>query len=110
MKRFLGLGKGKQGPLVFGGVAATGITLEDLYADEPRTAGRKKVIDATRRLLKGSDINVICMGGVILAGLEDWVREACVLELGAEKGHCVRIVEQLRAGIITLECLVRIGC
>lgn len=88
----------------FGGVVASGVGVDDLV--EGSTAAlRQKVLKATRRLVDNLDVDVVCMGGVILAGVEGLVREACVEALGAERGGAVVIVDQMRGGVMTLEDL-----
>ena len=109
VRRILGsIGKPAQTSSIFGGVAATGINVDELDL-EPRTTVKSKMMDATRRLVKAGDVSVLCIGGVILAGMENWVREACILELGLERGQNIRVVDQMLAGVMTLEGLVRIG-
>ena len=86
----------------FGGVVASGVGLND----SPFEA-KSKIMMATRRLIQNGDINVICMGGVILAGMESWVHEACEAELGLEKGRQVKVIDQMLAGIWTLDAKLR---
>jgi Asp/Glu/hydantoin racemase len=86
----------------FGGVVASGVSLDDAQFE-----AKLKVMAATRRLVQNSDINIICMGGVILAGMEGWVHEACEAELGPEKGRQVRVIDQMLAGIWTLDAKLR---
>jgi Asp/Glu/hydantoin racemase len=97
----------KEDSSVFGGVAATGIGLPDLRPEQ-RGVAREKVMAATRRLIQScdGDLGVICMGGVILAGFESFVHEASELELGAEKGLRIKVVDQLRAGMLILHGLI----
>jgi Asp/Glu/hydantoin racemase len=92
----------------FSGVSASGIGLGDLHADS-HSAAREKVMKATARLIQAGDgdVDVVCMGGVILAGMEGWVHEACELELGVEKGQKVKVLDQLLAGMLTLDALLR---
>jgi len=110
VRRFLGTTKGTKASSVFAGVAATGVGVDDLGLDViARAMLKEKVITATRRILKTSDVSAVCVGGVILAGTEHWIREACILELGAEMGESVRIIDQMHAGVMTLDGLVRIA-
>lgn len=92
----------------FGGVAASEVGLNDLQYDSRRSA-KEKVMNATRRLLQNNpgQLNVIIMGGVILAGMEPWVHEASVLELGMEKAKSIKVIDQLRAGLLTLMAMLR---
>lgn len=103
VRKFLGIADGIPDPDVFGGVAATGIT-----AGEARESASLKIKEATRRLLRTGNISVLCIGGAILIGLEQPVREACIEVLGEEKGKRVRLVDQLFAGMTTLDGLARI--
>jgi Asp/Glu/hydantoin racemase len=87
----------------FSGVAASGISMEDLLPEWEDIA-KQKIIAATRRLLRTMDnTDVLVMGGVILAGMEGWVHEACELELGLANGNKVKVVDQLLAGMVMLE-------
>jgi Asp/Glu/hydantoin racemase len=89
----------------FAGVAASGIGAEDL-APEVRDRAREKVSEATRRLVQPAEFSVICVGGVILAGMEQWIRDACVKELGNKRGNEVKIIEQLSAGAVLLNAIL----
>ena len=90
----------------FGGVAASGIGLGDL-CPESRGRAREKVMAATTKLVSLGEIDVLCVGGVILAGMENWIREACENELGIEKGREVKIIDQLAVGAVVLDALLR---
>lgn len=86
----------------FGGVAASGVSLSDTKLE-----AKTKVMEATYKLVRTGTINVICIGGVILSGMESWVHEACEAALGPEKGRQVKVVDQLLAGIWTLDAKLR---
>lgn len=95
----------------FAGVAASGVGLADLKSnDNPKpTTAKGKIMEATKCLLQGEgghDVDVLCMGGVILTGMEDWVHEACEEVLGVVNGRRVKVVEQLAAGMLTLDALL----
>jgi Asp/Glu/hydantoin racemase len=91
----------------FGGVFASGVGLNDLHPDS-RHAAREKMMAATTQLVRtANNIDVIIMGGVILAGMEGWVHEACELELGVEKGRQLKVVDQFLAGMLILDSLLR---
>jgi Asp/Glu/hydantoin racemase len=92
--------------LRFGGVVASGIGPADLHP-ECQGRAREKIMAATTRLIHSGDIDVLCVGGVILAGMENWVREACEKELGIEKGREVRIIDQLAIGALLLHAILR---
>lgn len=44
-----------------------------------------------------------------MAGMERWVREACIEELGYEDGKRVKIVDGVLAGVVWLEETLRMG-
>lgn len=92
----------------FGGVSATGIKVHDL-STKSQGVVKSQVIEATRRLVRKGSVGAVCLGGAILLGMEGWVREACVMELGLEKGNDVRVIDQIVAGVMTLNSLARIG-
>jgi Asp/Glu/hydantoin racemase len=90
----------------FGGVVASGIGAGDLD-HESRERAREKVMVATTRLLRSGEVNVLCVGGVILAGMEPWIREACENERGIERGREVKIIDQLAVGAAVLDAILR---
>ncbi|CRK41717.1 hypothetical protein BN1723_018884, partial [Verticillium longisporum] len=94
----------------FGGVAASGVALVDLQPGSEAGA-REKIMDATCRLLttkEGEDnIEVVSMGGVILSGMERWVHEGSELALGVEAGRRIKVIDQLLAGLLTLDALLQ---
>jgi Asp/Glu/hydantoin racemase len=102
------LGVGSEGSAVFTGVVASGITW-DVLTKEPKEAAKQLMVDTVRNLVRGGDVSVVCLGGAILAGMSDWAQDACVQELGEEKGRLVRIVDPLLAGVVTLDGLIRMG-
>lgn len=63
--------------------------------------------DAVKRLLKKGGVGAICLGCAGMAGMDKMVREACVEELGEEKGGQVRIVDGVVGGVAWLEGAVR---
>lgn len=98
--------KGMNMEAMFAGVASTGISPARLR-DETRGGIRRRVEAATRRLLAAGDVDVICIGGVILAGIDDWIRATCVAELGIDRGGSVVVVDQMVAGVQSLVKCVR---
>jgi Asp/Glu/hydantoin racemase len=91
----------------FSGVAASGIGMEDLLPGWEDVA-KEKIMTATTRLLRSTDnTDTLVMGGVILAGMEGWVHEACELELGPVAGRKVKVVDQLLAGMVMLDDLLQ---
>lgn len=110
VKALLGGGRGHAELARFAGVSASGIGMEDLVQPlEESVEARRKITEATAKLLRAEgrgDIDVLCMGGVILAGMEGWVHEACEAELGSRRGRRVQVVDQLAAGMLVLEALL----
>jgi len=104
----------------FAGVETTGLNASELH-DLPAEEVRAKMVDATRRLLRrgggvggesrgaGGGVKAICLGCAGMAGLDDAVREACVLELGEERGREVSIVDGVKAGVGVLIGLAAAG-
>jgi Asp/Glu/hydantoin racemase len=68
---------------------------------------RKKMMDATKRLVRNRDVKVICLGCAGMAGLDSLVEDALVEELGEEEAGCVLILDGVKAGIGLLESLLR---
>jgi Asp/Glu/hydantoin racemase len=91
---------------LFGGVAASSIGAGDL-GPEARERAREKIMAATTRLVRSGEVSVLCVGGVILGGMEHWIREACENALGFKKGREVKIIEQLAAGAVLLDASLR---
>jgi len=97
----------------FEGCETTGLNASELH-DLPADEVRKKMIEATTRLLVrgiegGSEVKAICLGCAGMVGLDEAVREACVEELGPEKGKAVHIVDGVKAGVGILVALARGG-
>lgn len=57
------------------------------------------MLAATRQLVRDGDVGVVALGCAGMAGMEEWVREACVLELGSEAAARVRVVDGVKAAI-----------
>ena len=84
------------------GCETTGLNADQLHA-LPKEDVFEKMKDATKRLLqKGKDVGSICLGCAGMVGLDEAVRDACIEELGAEKGKQVHIVDGVKAGIMHL--------
>jgi Asp/Glu/hydantoin racemase len=103
VKAMLGINTGESS--IFAGVAASGITW-DVLTLQPKDVAKQMMIKTVRELVKGGDIGVVCIGGAILVGMTSWAEEACILELGEEKGRRVRIVDPLLPGVVTLDGFV----
>ena len=96
----------------FMGCETTGLNASELH-DLPGTEVRERMMAATSRLLKSgeqeAEVKAICLGCAGMVGLDEAVREACVKELGHEKGSQVRIVDGVKAGVGLLYGLARGG-
>ena len=90
----------------FAGVISTGIGIEDLREGSEETA-KQKIQDGVRKLVEMKDVGVICVGGVILSGMEEWVREAWSARAeGGTVGDMV-VIDQLQAGASMAERLMQ---
>ncbi|KIX95164.1 uncharacterized protein Z520_09080 [Fonsecaea multimorphosa CBS 102226] len=83
----------------FAGVVATSIGIHDL-AKESQGTIKAKMKAGVKKLLGKCDIAAICIGGVILFGMEPLIREACQEELGREAGREIIVVDQFEAGAV----------
>lgn len=105
---FLGAGDSDR----FAGCETTGLNASELH-DLPAAEVKARMMEATKRLLKDRSgagaVNAICLGCAGMVGLDEAVREACVKELGSERGQQVRIVDGVKAGVGTLIGLARGG-
>jgi Asp/Glu/hydantoin racemase len=89
----------------FKGVASTGLSAAQLHS-APAEQVRARVEEATRRLVRGGDVRVVCLGCAGMVGMDNIVRAACVKELGEEGGGRVQIVDGVKAGISILSGLI----
>jgi Asp/Glu/hydantoin racemase len=92
----------------FAGVETTGLNATELH-DAPQEEVEFKIKEATKQLITrpGDFVEVICLGCAGMVGMETWVQEACVEELGEKMASWVHIIDGVKAGIIVLEGLVR---
>jgi Asp/Glu/hydantoin racemase len=100
------LGSGKEISSRFAGVETTGLNATELH-DAPPEEVRKKMKEATKRLIRKGDVGSICLGCAGMAGMNEMVREAAIEELGKEKGKNVRVVDGVQAGVASLEGAIR---
>jgi Asp/Glu/hydantoin racemase len=105
VENFLAL-KELHGSRRFKGVETTGLNAGELHSAPPEVV-RKKMMDATKRLVKDRDVKVICLGCAGMAGLDSLVEDALVEELGEEEAEYVLILDGVKAGIGLLESLLR---
>lgn len=100
------LGTGSVASARFAGVETTGLNATELH-DAPPEEVRKKMKEATKRLLRKGDVGAICLGCAGMSGMNEMVREAAVEELGEDKGKKVKIVDGVQAGVAWLEGALR---
>jgi Asp/Glu/hydantoin racemase len=98
VKDFLG------GNRKFQGVKTTGLTAAELHETHPEIV-KKRVMEATKRLVRSKNCTVVCLGCAGMVGMEEIVREAIVEELGREALEYIRIVDPVRAGVAMLESM-----
>lgn len=94
----------------FAGVETTGLNATDLHK-VPVAELNSRIKEATKRLLDRDhhgNVRVICLGCAGMVGMEEIVREACVEKWGSIDGKSlVKVVDGVKAGVGTLQCLVR---
>lgn len=90
----------------FAGVETTGLNAVELH-DAPAEEVRRKMKEATKRVLRKGNVGAICLGCAGMAGMNEMVREAAEEELGAEVGKQIRIVDGVTAGVAWLEGAIR---
>lgn len=82
----------------FKGVASTGLSAEQLHTTPPEEV-RERVVKATRQLVADGDVAVVVLGCAGMAGMDKWVEDACVEELGRRAASLVRVVDGIKAGV-----------
>jgi Asp/Glu/hydantoin racemase len=102
VRDFLGI----EGSKRFAGVETTGLNATELH-DAPPEEVRRKMKEATKRLLRKGEVGAVCLGCAGMSGMDEMVREAAVEELGEDEGKKVRIVDGVKAGVAWLEGAVR---
>jgi len=105
VKMFLGL-QDLEGCGRFKGVETTGLSAIELHTAPPEEV-RRKMMEATKRLVRDRDVKVVCLGCAGMAGLDGIVEEALVEELGEEDAEYVHILDGVKAGLGLLEVLLR---
>ncbi|KAK7541273.1 Asp/Glu/hydantoin racemase [Phyllosticta citribraziliensis] len=92
----------------FAGVTTTGLHATELHTT-PRDVVERRVNEAVKKLLARGRVAAICLGCAGMAGMDAWVREACVEALGEEQGGRVRIVDGVKAAVASIEGALRMG-
>lgn len=82
----------------FKGVASTGLRAEQLHTT-PQEEVRERVVKATRQLVADGDVAVVVLGCAGMAGMDKWVEDACVEELGRKAASLVRVVDGIKAAV-----------
>jgi Asp/Glu/hydantoin racemase len=108
---FVGTGHGDAEKSIsarFAGVQTTGLNATELH-DAPQEEVERRMKEATKRLLRQGDVGAICLGCAGMSGMGEWVREACIEELGDKDGGRVRVIDGVQAGVAWLEGTLRAG-
>lgn len=105
VKKFLGLDELRSSGR-FKGVETTGLSAIELHTAPPEEV-RRKMMDATKRLVGDRDVKVVCLGCAGMVGLDGIVQEALVEELGEEEANYVHILDGVKAGTGLLEGIMR---
>ncbi|KAI0153166.1 hydantoin racemase [Xylariaceae sp. FL1272] len=110
-KAFLGSGKDDKNRK-FAGVQSTGLNASDFHHGVDPAVVRRKLIEATQRLLASDDglprVHVVVMGCAGMAGLEDIIREAAEAMYGHIYAYGqLHVVDGVRAGILQLDQVIK---
>jgi Asp/Glu/hydantoin racemase len=89
-------------------VETTGLDATDLHDAAPEVV-RRKVKEATKRLLRRGGAGVICLGCAGMSGMNEMIREAAVEEVGEVMGRRIRIVDGVQAGVAWLQGALRMA-
>jgi Asp/Glu/hydantoin racemase len=106
VRSFLGVAAESPNPSTFAGVVATQISYTESSNREQAT---EKIWNASKQLLGRGEISVVCLGGAILVGMNEYLREAWAQVFGEEAAKRLQIIDQLHAGLTTLDGLIRMG-
>ncbi|KAL2139419.1 hypothetical protein VTI28DRAFT_5233 [Corynascus sepedonium] len=106
VSRFLGTRAGECGSK-FAGVETTGLNAGDFHGGLDPEVVRKKLEEATARLLDKGGVECVVMGCAGMAGLEEIIRSVAVQKYGPEDARKVLVIDGVRAGVGLLEQMVR---
>ncbi|TPX32989.1 hypothetical protein SmJEL517_g04034 [Synchytrium microbalum] len=84
----------------FGGVETTGLNASEL---EHAPDVRSRMKETTKRLVRRGDIGAICLGCAGMADMDNLVREACIEEMGVDKGSRIFVVDGIISGLAFLD-------
>lgn len=90
----------------FKGVQTTGLNADELHSAPPDLV-RRKMTEATTRLVWDREVKVVCLGCAGMAGLDSIVEETLIQELGEEAAKEVHVLDGIKAGIVVMEGLMR---
>lgn len=99
---FLGLDRTKTRR--FKGVVTTGLNANELHTAPPEMV-KRRMVEATKRLVRDRDVKVICLGCAGMVGLDAIVDEALREELGDDAEY-VYVLDGVKAGISLLKGLL----
>lgn len=92
----------------FAGVESTGLNASDFHHGVDPAIVRRKLKEATRRLLAKGQVHVIVMGCAGMAGLEDIIREAASDDQGEEFAYStLHVIDGVRAGVMQVDHMIR---
>lgn len=91
----------------FAGVQTTGLTAGDFHGGIDPAVIKRKLEEATTRLLESTAVECVVMGCAGMAGLEEIIRSVARKEYGKTAGDKVFIIDGVKAGIGLLEQTVR---
>lgn len=91
----------------FAGIETTGLTAGDFHGGVDPQVVRKRLVEATTRLLKKDNVECVVMGCAGMAGLEEIIRSVAVDEYGPEKANELLVIDGVKGGIGLLEQMVR---
>ncbi|KAI1767136.1 Asp/Glu/hydantoin racemase [Hypoxylon sp. FL1150] len=104
---FLGGGRGDTNSK-FAGVESTGLNAGDFHHGVDPEVIRKKLIEATQRLLKRGLVTCVVMGCAGMAGLEEIIRSAASELRGDEFAYSeLHVIDGVRAGIMQVDTMIR---
>lgn len=95
---------GHDGSSRFAGVETTGLNATELH-DAPQEEVKRRIKEATKRLLGKGDVRAVCLGCAGMSGMDEWVREAAREQLGGQEK--VWVVDGVMAGVAWLQGATR---
>lgn len=98
------LGAAEGGNAKFAGVFSTGLNAGDFHSVDPEEV-RRRLREATRRLLETGDVRCVVMGCGGMAGLEEAIREEARDVYGKERK--VWVVDGVQAAVLQADLAVK---